>query len=148
MHRDPAYKKFEVLPITGALGAEIRGVDLQTADEATFEEVRSVLDNYHVLAVRDQKLDPHKLQKVARRFGPFSDNPVHASMEGAENIIRFVREPDDTGMVIGENWHMDLAWLPKPPGITHALWRGDPAGRRRHLLRQPRARLSRCCRRS
>jgi alpha-ketoglutarate-dependent taurine dioxygenase len=118
MHRDPAYKKFEVLPITGALGAEIRGVNLQTADEATFEDVRSVLNNYHVLAVRDQNLDPQKLQKVARRFGPFSDNPVHASMEGAENIIRFVREPDDTGVVIGENWHMDLAWLPKPPGIT------------------------------
>ena len=32
--------------------------------------------------------------------------------------MRFVREPDDTGKVIGEEWHMDLAWLPKPPGIT------------------------------
>src|SRR4051812_39656824 len=118
MYRDPAYKKFEVIPITGALGAEVRGLDLQTADDATFTEFRSVLDTYHVLAVRKQNLDPHKLQKVARRFGPFSENPVHASMEGAENIIRFVREPDDTGVVIDENWHMDLAWLPKPPGIT------------------------------
>ena len=33
-------------------------------------------------------------------------------------IVRFTREPDDTGKVIGEEWHMDLVWLEKPPGIT------------------------------
>src|SRR5688572_21029666 len=118
MHRNPAYKQFEVYPITGALGAEVKDIDLQLADDATFKELLDVLANYHVLAIRNQKLTPQTYQKVARRFGPFSDNPVHAAMEGLEHIIKFVREPDDTGVVIGENWHMDLAWLPQPPGIT------------------------------
>jgi hypothetical protein len=71
-----------------------------------------------VLAVREQHLTPQTLHEVARRFGPFSGNPIHGPMEGFDDIVRFEREPDDTGKVIGEEWHMDLAWMAKPPGIT------------------------------
>jgi taurine dioxygenase len=112
------FTRFELKPLTGALGAEISGIDLQTASEAAFEDVRRALHHYHVLAVRDQNLDPAGLHAVARRFGPFSGNPVHTPIAGFEDIVRFVREPEDTGKVIGEEWHMDLAWLSKPPGIT------------------------------
>lgn len=116
--RDERFTQFELRPFTGALGAEIIGVDLRTAAEDTFAEVLRALHDYHVLAVRDQALEPAALQQVARRFGPFSGNPVHTPMDGFEDIVRFVREPDDTGKVIGEDWHMDLAWLAKPPGVT------------------------------
>ncbi len=119
MLRDSRFERIEVFPITGALGADIRGVDLSTQpDEQTLREVRRALDVHHVVAIREQKLTPPELKQVASRFGPFSGNPIHASMPGLEHIIRFVREPDDTGKVIGEDWHMDLAWMPKPPGIT------------------------------
>jgi taurine dioxygenase len=119
MHRDPRFQLFEVMPITGALGAEIRGIDLAShPDEAVFQDVRRALDTFHVLAVRDQSLTAASLHKVARRFGPFSGNPVHAGIEGYDDIVHFVREREDTGTVIGENWHMDLAWMPRPPGIT------------------------------
>ena len=119
MLRDPRFKRIEVSPITGALGADIRGVDLGSQpDEETFHEVKQALDLYHVIAVRDQRLTPFSYKQVASRFGPFSPNPVHASMDGLEHIIHFVREADDTGKVIGEDWHMDLAWMPRPPGIT------------------------------
>src|SRR5204863_6841224 len=67
---------------------------------------------------RDQHLTPQTLHEVARRFGPFSGNPVHSPLDGFDDIVRFVREPDDTGKVIGEEWHMDLAWMQKPPGVT------------------------------
>ena len=118
MLRDDSFKTFDVFPLTGALGAEIRGVDLATADDQAIEGVRRALYTYNVLAVRAQKLTPAGYQKVARRFGPFSGNPVHSPMEDFDDIVKFVREPDDTGKVIGEDWHMDLAWLAKPPGIT------------------------------
>jgi taurine dioxygenase len=119
MHRDPRFEHFEVLPLTGALGAEIRGVDLAAhPEDAVFADVRRALDHYHVLAVREQSLNPATLHTVARRFGPFSGNPVHAGIEGYDDIVRFVREKDDTGRVIGEDWHMDLAWMERPPGIT------------------------------
>jgi len=119
MKHDPRFQHFEVIPLTGALGADIRGVALSgDADAVVFAEMRRALDDYHVLAVRDQSLTPHTYHQVARRFGPFSGNPVHTPIEGYEDIVRFVREPDDSGMVAGENWHMDMAWMEKPPGIT------------------------------
>jgi len=119
MQRDERFQKIEVRPLTGALGAEVLGVDLAAGpDEATFQEVRAALAHHHVLAVRGQRLDADSLHRVARRFGPFSGNPVHVPLPGYEDIVRFVREAEETGPVIGENWHMDLAWLEQPPGIT------------------------------
>lgn len=118
MLRDERFERFEVEPFTGSLGAAIRGVDLMADDDSVIQEVQRALHEYHVLAVRDQMLDTQRLHEVARRFGPFSGNPVHTPVEGYEDIVRFVREPDDSGKVIGEEWHMDLAWLARPPGIT------------------------------
>src|SRR5688500_9219140 len=119
MLRDRRFHRFEVLPLTGALGADVRGVELAAnADDELFKEVRRALDHYHVLAVRGQDLTPQTFHEVARRFGPFSGNPVHQPMDGFDDVVTFVREPEDTGMVAGENWHMDLAWMEKPPGIT------------------------------
>lgn len=118
MHRDRAFSQFELRPLTGALGAEIIGADLGAAPQPVIEAARRALDTYHVLAVRDQQLTPADLHTLARRFGRFSGNPVHTPLDGFEDIVRFVREPDDTGEVIGENWHMDLAWMERPPGIT------------------------------
>jgi alpha-ketoglutarate-dependent taurine dioxygenase len=118
MMQDTDFERFDVFPITGALGADVRSVQLRSASDAVIEDVKRVLDRYHVVAVRGQSLTPDSLRDVSRRFGPFSGNPVHQPMEGYEEIVRFTREPDDTGKVIGEEWHMDLAWLPKPPGVT------------------------------
>ncbi len=119
MLRDPRFQRFEVMPITGALGADVRDVELgANADDELFKDLRRVLDHYHVIAVRGQKLTPQTFHEVARRVGPFSGNPVHQPMEGLDDVVTFVREPEDTGMVAGENWHMDLAWMEKPPGIT------------------------------
>jgi alpha-ketoglutarate-dependent taurine dioxygenase len=119
MQRDPSYQRFDVVPLTGALGADIRGVDLANqSDPAIIAEVRRALDEYLVLAIRGQKLDAQKLHEVARRFGPFSGNPVHVPLDGLSDVVKFVREPNDTDNVIGDHWHMDLAWMDKPPGIV------------------------------
>lgn len=118
MKRDADFQRFDVFLMTGAMGADIEGVDLTKAGDEIFADIRSVLDRYHVVAIRGQKLDPALLRQVAGKFGPFSGNPVHQPLEGYEEIVRFAREPDDTGKVIGEDWHMDLAWLPSPPGFT------------------------------
>ena len=118
MKRDPDFQRFDVSLMTGAMGADIAGVDLTTASDEIFQDVRKVLDRYHVIAIRDQKLNPESLRKIARKFGPFSGNPVHQPLDGYEEIVRFAREADDTGKVIGEDWHMDLAWLPATPGFT------------------------------
>ncbi len=119
MLRDDSFRRFDVLPLTGAMGADIRGVDLAGDESAeTVAEVRRALEQHLVVAIRGQRLDAGSLHRVARRFGPFSGNPVHTPIEGYDDIVRFVREPTDSDRVIGDHWHMDLAWMPRPPGIV------------------------------
>ena len=106
-------------PLSGALGAEVRGLDLRgNITDALFEELRQALAQYHVLAVRDQVLSVADFRRLARRFGPFSGNPVHVPLDGFEDVVKVVREVDDTGPNLGGQWHMDLAWFTAPPGLT------------------------------
>lgn len=114
----PEFTSFELRPLTGSLGADIAGADLNTASEEEIRQLQSALDHYHVLAIRDQSLDPATFQKVARKFGPFSGNPIHTPLAGFEDVVRFTRDATDCGPVVGEDLHMDMAWMEIPPGIT------------------------------
>ena len=114
----PKSTPFELCPLTGSLGAEIAGTDLNTASDEEIAQLQTALDHYHVLAIRDQNLDPASFQKVARRFGPFSGNPIHTPLDGFDDVVRFTRDTKDRGPVVGDIWHMDLAWMEAPPAIT------------------------------
>ena len=114
----PEFTAFDLRPITGSLGADITGLNLNAASDDEIEQLRTVLDHYSVLAVRDQNLDPAAFHEVASRFGPFSGNPIHTPIDGFEDIVRFTRGAEDCGPVVGEDWHMDLAWMENPPAIT------------------------------
>jgi taurine dioxygenase len=119
MHRDPDFTGFDVVPLTGVLGADVLGVDLaRDHGPETIASLKAALARHLVLAIRDQDLDPQTLHRVARAFGPFSGNPVHTPLPGLDDIVAFVREPKDSDSVVGDHWHMDLAWMPKPPGIV------------------------------
>ena len=57
----------EVLPIAGALGAEIAGVDLASdLSDATVGAIRRAWLEHLVVFFRDQTLAPHDLQAFAR----------------------------------------------------------------------------------
>ncbi|MDG2168507.1 MAG: TauD/TfdA family dioxygenase [Opitutales bacterium] len=114
----PEFNSFNLQPLTGSLGAEILNTDLNLASDEEIAEMQQALDHYHVLAFRDQKLEPNTFHKLARRFGPFSGNPVHVPLEGFEDVVRFTRGAEDQGPVVGEQLHMDLAWMKIPPGTT------------------------------
>jgi taurine dioxygenase len=51
--------KFSIVPVTGAIGAEIRGIDLtQTLGAASVRAVEEALHEHLVLFFRDQKIGP------------------------------------------------------------------------------------------
>ena len=114
----PEFTSFELLPLTGSLGAEIFGADLNAANDEVIAQVQLALDHYHVLAIRDQSFDPCSFHKVARRFGPFTGNPIHTPLDGFDDVVRFTREAEDRGKVVGEDLHMDMAWMENPPAVT------------------------------
>ena len=70
MKRDTDFQRFEVSLITGAMGADIAGVDLTKADAEIFDDMRRVLDRYHVVAIREQKLDPDLLRDGRNEIRP------------------------------------------------------------------------------
>ena len=113
---------FEVEPISGALGAEVRGVDLANLDEETFAELRRAWRDHLVLFFREQVLSIEQQVAFARRFGPLHVHPYVVPLDGHPEVIEVVKEPADRG-IFGGTWHSDLTYLEKPMmgAVLHAL---------------------------
>ena len=90
-----SYKRIEVHPVSGALGAEVSGVDpSQPLDEAVLAEIQSAWLEHLVLFFRDLDLSPAQFKAFAKVFGdieihPFirsrvEDEPEIESLELAE----------------------------------------------------------------
>jgi taurine dioxygenase len=105
----------DVQPLAGALGAEVRGVNLATLDD--WDEVKKAFLQYAVLAFRDQKLEPADLMRVGARFGEPCEYPFVTGLEGFPYIFEVVKEENET-VNFGGNWHSDTTYLPQPPLAT------------------------------
>jgi taurine dioxygenase len=101
-------------PLAGALGAEIRGVDLRNADWAA---LHAAFLQYSVLAIRDQKLEPADLMRVGARFGEPCHYPFVTGIDGFPFIFEVVKEESET-VNFGGNWHSDTTYLAQPPLAT------------------------------
>jgi alpha-ketoglutarate-dependent taurine dioxygenase len=105
---------FEVVPVSGVIGAEVRGLDIGASlDADTVRELRRAFTEHQVLFFRDQELAPEQQIAFGRRFGDLGSHPyVEANQEHAE-IIDVVTEPDDR-VNFGGGWHTDVTFLPEP----------------------------------
>ena len=113
----------EVRPITGALGAEIHGVDLGAdLDAARVAAVRRALLDHCVVFFRDQRLDAAQQKALARRFGGIFVHPNYATVVADPEIIEIRREPGDV-RIVGEEWHTDTTMMAEPPmgAILYAI---------------------------
>lgn len=110
------YREFEVRPLTGALGAEIHGLDLrQPLSEAQREELLDAFYRYCVLAIPDQELTPEQHMEFGQVFGPLMDLPHIPRVPGYELFHQVRREANETTRVAGGNWHSDSTFLESPP---------------------------------
>jgi len=109
-----AYGRIGVAPVSGALGAEISGVDLAVdLDDETFADVHRALLDHHVLVFRDQDLTPEQQMAFGRRFGDLNEHPFFTALEGYPQIVKLLKEPTAKGNA-GGNWHCDLPFTEKP----------------------------------
>ena len=104
-------------PLAGALGAEVRGIDLKTADDAAWRRIREIFLQYAVLVFRDQQLDPADLMRVGERWGEPCHYPFVSGIEGFPFIFEVVKEESET-VNFGGNWHSDTTYLEQPPLAT------------------------------
>lgn len=109
------YDRIEVHPVTGALGAEIAGVDLSgTLDNETFSEIYDAFLDHLVLFFHNQELTPGQHKAFARRFGDLHVHPLTRSMPGHPEIVEVVKESEEHHNW-GDGWHTDLPFLEEPP---------------------------------
>lgn len=101
-------------PLTGALGAEVRGLDLrEPIDDATFTELRAGLLAHQVLFFRDQAIEPAHHLALARRFGEPVAHPAYPSVEGFADINILEVTAESPPKI--DTWHTDMTFLERPP---------------------------------
>lgn len=116
----------EVQPIAGAIGAEIRGVDLaRPLDDGTVAAIRRAFLDHLVIFFRDQALDPSALLAVARRFGEPVEYPFVRGLDGFPQVTPVVKLEHER-VNFGGIWHSDTTYLERPPMGTMLLAREVP----------------------
>jgi len=99
-------------PLAGALGAEVRGVDLNR--EAPWDAIHEAFLKYSVLVFRGQAIGPAELMRIGARFGEPCYYPFVTGIDGYPFIFEVVKEESET-VNFGGNWHSDTTYLEKPP---------------------------------
>jgi taurine dioxygenase len=112
-----SYRRIDVKPIAGALGAEIAGVDLGTLDDETFDEIQAAWLKYLVVFFRGQTIAPEQQLAFAKRFGDIHYHPFMRGMDEHPEILEIIKEEGDT-KAFGEVWHTDQMFNPKPAKAT------------------------------
>jgi taurine dioxygenase len=113
------YDHIEVRPLTGALGAEIGGVDLRDVSDEAFAEIRRASVDHLVVFFRDQIFDLDAFQSFGERWGPFGDDPFVAGLESHPHIVKVLKEADEkVPLVFGGAWHSDWSFQETPPAYT------------------------------
>jgi taurine dioxygenase len=108
------YRTISVNKISGALGAEISGVDLsQKLDDGVVGEIRQALVDNCVIFFRGQKLTPGQHLAFGRRFGDLQIHDFVDGMEDNEAILEVRKEADELRN-FGGGWHSDVSYLEKP----------------------------------
>lgn len=116
----------DVRPISGAIGAEIHGVDLSaTLSDDDIQAIRDVWLEHGVVFFRDQPLAPGDFQTFAKRFGDVVEYPFVKGLPDYPMIIPVLKLPHETHN-FGGIWHTDTAYLAAPPMATMLIARELP----------------------
>jgi alpha-ketoglutarate-dependent taurine dioxygenase len=114
----------DVVPLSGSIGAEIRGLDLCDIDDGTVAAVRQVWLDRKVVFFPGQHLGPDDHLAFARRLGePTEGHPVIPGIDGHPEVFEIdytaARLQSTYGDVStkyrGIAWHTDVTFVRRPP---------------------------------
>ena len=99
-----------VMPVSGAVGAEVRGIDISRPLPAvTVSALRAALGEHGVLFFRDQALTEAQHIAFAEQFAKININRFFRAVEGWPQIAEVRKEPEQTKN-IGGGWHTDHSY--------------------------------------
>ena len=103
----------EAIPLSGAMGAEIRGANLRDIDDETFADIHKILLDHGMIFFRDQDITPTQQLIFAKRWGEPHFHPYMPGLPDHSEIIEIVKNPEDTH-TFGGQWHTDQMFTPTP----------------------------------
>jgi len=107
-------RHIEVQPLTGRIGANVRGVDVgKGLSDEVFDEIYAAFLEHKVIAIRDQQLSHEQQIAFARRFGELDVHPIAIGMDEHPEMIR-VWKPADEPACFGTSWHTDNTFFERP----------------------------------
>lgn len=122
---EPRPHSIDIVPISGPLGAEVRGLDLRhDLSREVFEIVRKAWLKHIVLLFREQQLSDADLVRFSRRFGvldvaPMSDIGISSAPNFPEIFV--LSNVVEKGRPIGTHgarevqWHTIMSYARQPP---------------------------------
>lgn len=108
-----------IRPLTGLIGAEITGLDMNDLDEVSLAELDRAFAKHLVLCVRDQSLSPSDLVNITNRLGGPGDTPYLTGLQEYPDVVPVVKEADENSPhTFGAGWHTDFTFQERPPAKT------------------------------
>lgn len=112
----------------GAIGAEVRGVDLARVTRTEVEAIKRAWYRHDVLVFRRQRLTDDDLLSFSRHFGALDSPPNQGagrkSPAGYPQVYIVSNVVDEKGEPIGAlgdgeaSWHTDMSYAPLPPDAS------------------------------
>ena len=101
--------------LSAPLGAVVKGLDVRTLDQSTFEIVNELFCEYHVLVFPDQKITPDEQIDFAQYWGELAAHP-YSSMPDYPNLIELKNGGKKRD--VNQHWHSDMTYAARPPKLT------------------------------
>ena len=109
------YSHIDVKPVSGALGAEIKGVDISIPLEAeVVSEIRNALLKHLVIFFQNQVITPQQQLNFAEQFGIPMEYPQLKGLPDCPLVTEVIKLEHET-LNFGGVWHSDTTYLQQPP---------------------------------
>ncbi len=125
------HQRIGIRPASGALGAEISGVDLsRPLDDDDFAEIKQAFHDHLVIFFRDQTIEPADQVAFTERFGPIEPHPL-GSRRGLDDHPAVMVLENRPGKLAARNdfWHSDISFAERPPALSMLYSIEAPEGR-------------------
>ena len=102
-----------ITPGTNNVGAYINDVDLRNLNQDQTIELKKILNEFGVIFIKKQNLDPESYQNFAKNIG---QPVVYPRLKGLNEKFPFInvieRKPSDKNLSFGSSWlHQDTSYL-------------------------------------
>ena len=111
----------EIVPVGGALGAELRDADPRALDDAGFAQFLDALHTYGVVFFPEVGLSADEHMAFTRRLGRMEVFPAGLVQGATEPGFQIIEDGPDQP-IAADRWHTDATWIADPPkyAVLHA----------------------------